>query len=196
MSRYEMGVIVFEQEDVKMDVKDAQREIRSVYMGGFAGQLVSSVVWFLSAAAATWLSPTVGIYVLVIGGFFIFILTQLLLRAMGRRASLSTQNPLNQLAMQIAFTLPFSLPLVAAATMYRFQWFYPAFTIALGTHYLPFMFLYGMWQFGPLAAILIGSGLAIGLYGSEIFSLAGWITATILLVFAFIGRVVALREKS
>jgi hypothetical protein len=178
-----------------MDVKEAQREIRSIYKGGFAGQLVSSVVWFLSAAAATWLSPTIGIYVLVIGGFFIFVLTQLLLRAMGRHTSLSAQNPLNQLAMQIAFTLPFSLPLVAAATLYRFHWFYPAFTIALGTHYLPFMFLYGMWQFGPLAAILVGSGLVIGLYGPEIFSLAGWLTASVLLVYAFIGRVVAMREK-
>jgi hypothetical protein len=178
-----------------MDVIDAQREIRSVYMGGFAGQLVSSVVWFLSAAAATWLAPKVGIYVLVIGGFFIFVLTQLLLRALGRPASVSARNPMNQLAMQIAFTLPFSLPLVAAATLYRFHWFYPAFTIALGAHYLPFMFLYGMWQFGPLAAILIGSGLAIGLYGPEIFSLAGWLTASVLLVFAFIGLAVAMREN-
>jgi Family of unknown function (DUF7010) len=98
--------------------------------------------------------------------------------------------------MQIAFTLPFSLPLVAAATLYRFHWFYPAFMIALGTHYLPFMFLYGMWQFGPLAAILIGSSLAIGLYGPEIFSLGGWLTAFVLLVFAIIGRVVVTREKS
>jgi hypothetical protein len=187
---------VFKRENIKMDVKEAQREIRSVYMGGFAGQLVSSVVWLLTAAAATWIAPTVGIYVLVIGGFFIFILTQLLLRAMGQRTSLTVQNPMNQLAMQIAFTLPFSLPLVAAATLYRFNWFYPAFTIALGTHYLPFMFLYGMWQFGPLAAILIGSGLAIGLYGPDTFSLAGWLTASILLVFAFIGRAVAMREKN
>ena len=75
-----------------MDVMDAQREIRSVYMGGFAGQLVSSVVWFLSAAAATWVSPKVGIYVLVIGGFFIFVLTQLLLRAMGRPDSVSARR--------------------------------------------------------------------------------------------------------
>jgi hypothetical protein len=58
-----------------MDVKDAQREVRSVYMGGFAGQLVSSVVWLLSAVAATFVSLTLGIYVLVIGGFFIFVLT-------------------------------------------------------------------------------------------------------------------------
>ncbi len=179
-----------------MTIKDAQREVRSVYLGGFAGQLVSSAVWFLSAALAAWNAPTTGIYARGFGGFFIFLFTQLLLRAMGRRASLDAQNPFKQLAMQVAFTLPLNLPLVAAATiMHRLNWFYPAFMIALGTHYLPFMFLYGMWQFGGLAAILIGAGLMLGLYAQNTFSLGGWITAVALLLFAFIGRGVALREK-
>jgi hypothetical protein len=101
---------------------------------------------------------------------------------------------MNQLAMQVAFTLPLNLPLVAAATVYRLNWFYPAFMIALGTHYLPFIFLYGMWQFGALAAVLLGAGVAIGLYLSSIFSLGGWFTVIVLLIFAFIGRNIALRE--
>jgi len=50
---------------------------------------------------------------------------------------------MNALAMQVAFVLPLSLPLVFAATAYRQNWFYPAFMIALGSHYLPFIFLYG-----------------------------------------------------
>ncbi len=178
-----------------MDVKDAQREVRSIFLGGFAGQIVSSGVWFLSAAAATWISPTTGIYVLVIGGFFIFLLTQLLLRAMGRRASLNTQNPFNLLAILVAFTLPLNLPLVAAAALHRLNWFYPAFMIALGTHYLPFIFLYGMWHFGGLAAVLIAGGLALGLYVQDSFILGGWLTAAVLLIFAFIGRTVYLREN-
>ena len=32
-----------------MDIQDAQRESRSVYIGGFWGQLVSSVIWLVSA---------------------------------------------------------------------------------------------------------------------------------------------------
>jgi hypothetical protein len=183
------------KQKIAMNVKDAQREVRSVYLGGFAGQLVSSAVWFLSATLATWSSPAAGIYALVVGGFLIFLLTQLLLRAIGRRASLNAQNPFKQLAMQIAFTLPLNLPLVAAATLHHFNWFYPAFMIALGTHYLPFIFLYGMWQFGGLAAILIGAGLMLGLYAQDTFSLGGWVTAVVLLLFAFIGRGVALREN-
>ena len=39
-----------------MDVQDAQREVRSVYVGGFWGQLVSPVIWLVSAALGTWVT--------------------------------------------------------------------------------------------------------------------------------------------
>ena len=132
--------------------------------------------------------------VLVVAGIFIFPMTQVLLRLMARPASLPKGHPMNALAMQVAFVLPLSLPLVFAATAYRQNWFYPAFMIALGSHYLPFIFLYGMWQFGVLAALLIGSGLGIGMYLSSVFSLGGWLTALMLFAFAFAGRSVALSE--
>ena len=179
-----------------MNITDAQRDIRSVFLGGFAGQLVASLVWLVSAALATWHSPKSAIIALVVGGMFIFPLTQLLLRLMGRPASLPKGHPMNALAMQIAFTLPLNLLLVAAATAYRLNWFYPAFMIAVGTHYLPFIFfLYGMPQFGVLAALPIGAGLMVGLYMPSVFSLGAWLTAAILLLFAFVGRNAALRER-
>ena len=68
-----------------MDVQDAQREVRSVYVGGFWGQLVSSVIWLVSAALGTWVTPKASILTVVIGGFFIFPLTQMLLRLSGLR---------------------------------------------------------------------------------------------------------------
>lgn len=179
-----------------MLIRDAQREVRTVFLGGLAGQLVSGIIWLISAALATWLEPTVGIWVLVAGGFFIFPLTQLVLRLMGRRPSLSPGNKLNGLAMQVAFTLPLNLPLVAAATMYRFNWFYPAFMIALGTHYLPFVFLYGMRHFAALAAILIGGGVALALYIPDTFALGGWIAGAVLIVFAFAGAYAVRREAA
>lgn len=167
-----------------MQIADAQREMRQIYLGGWPGQLVSGMIWLFSATVAVWRSPQAGITVLVVGGVFIFWLTQLLLRALGRQASLPPHNPLDQLAFQIAMTLPLNLPLIAAATLYRLEWFYPAFMIALGAHYLPFVFLYGMWQFGVLAALLVGGGLGLALWGPLIFSLGGWLTAGLLLLFA------------
>jgi len=177
-----------------LNIAEAQRDVRTVFLGGFAGQLVSSAVWFLSAAAATWYSTRTGILILVFGGMFIFPLTQLLLRLLGRPASLPKGHPMNALGMQVAFLVPFSLPLIGAATLYRHNWFYPAFMLVVGVHYMPFIFMYGMWQFGILAASLIGASIAIALYLPPVFSLGGWFTAIVLLVFAFVGRSVSLRE--
>ncbi len=88
-----------------------------------------------------------------------------------------------------------NFPLIIAATAYRQNWFYPAFMIALGAHYLPFVFLYGMRQFAVLAGLLVGSGLIIGLCVPTVFSLGGWVTAAALLVFAFVGSNAALSSK-
>src|SRR5256885_14515292 len=65
--------------EVCMDIQDAQREVRSVYMGGFWGQLVSSVIWLVAAALGTWVTPKASILAVVIGGFFIFPLTPMML---------------------------------------------------------------------------------------------------------------------
>lgn len=177
-----------------MDVADAQREVRSVFIGGFPGQIVSGGLWLLSAGLGSWVSPSRGIVCLVLGGMFIFPLTQLILHLMRRPASLSRGNPMGQLAMQVAFTIPLTLPVVAGATLYRLNWFYPACMLVVGSHYLPFVFLYGMWQFAVLAGVLIGGGLVIGLYFGNSFTLGGWFTGVVLLLFAFVGRSVAVRE--
>ena len=178
-----------------MDITQAQRDVRTTFLGGFAGQLVSSAIWFLSSASYTWRSFKAGALVLVVGGFFIFPLTQLLLRLMGRPFALPKGHPMNGLGMQVAFTLPLTLPLVYTASLYRQSLFYPAFMIVLGAHYLPFIFMYGMKQFAVLAALLISFGVFIGLYLPKATTLGGWVTATALLVFAFIGRYTAFHSE-
>jgi len=44
-----------------MLVDDARREVRSVFLRGFAGQLVPGTIWLLSAALGTWGLPLVGV---------------------------------------------------------------------------------------------------------------------------------------
>ncbi|MGA2559774.1 MAG: hypothetical protein ABSF17_08850 [Terracidiphilus sp.] len=171
-----------------MLVSDAQREVRTVYVGGFWGQLVSGAIWLTSAALGTWATPRAAIIAIVAGGFFIFPLTQLMLRLSGRQASLTSDNPLKALAVQIAFTLPLGMLLLAPVGAYRLNWFYPALMILLGAHYLPFTFLYGMRMFLPLTAILVGSGTLIAMYFAESFSLGAWVGGGTLLVFAWVGR--------
>jgi len=55
-----------------MNIAEAQKEIRFHYAGGFYGQLVSSVLWAISASFAAFASPTIAIATLVLGGFLIF----------------------------------------------------------------------------------------------------------------------------
>jgi len=171
-----------------MQISDAQRDVRTAYLGGFAGQLASSLIWFASAATATWFSHKLAAEILILGGVFIFPLTQLVLRLMGRPVSLPGSHPMNALGMQCAFIFPLLLPLVFAATTARHSWFYPAVMIALGAHYLPFIFLYGMIEFGALALALVAAGVFIGMRLPHTFTLGAWLTAVLLLAFAFIGR--------
>jgi len=170
-----------------MLVADAQREIRQAYLGGFMGQLVSGLLWLVSAACATWSSPRAAIIVIVLGGCFIFPLTRLGLVLIGRPAVITPGNPLNALGMQVAFVLPLTLPVVGAAALYRLDWFYPAFMIVLGAHYLPFVFLYGMRMFAVLTALLVTAGVVLALYLPLAFSAGAWITAGLLLIFAVVG---------
>ena len=178
-----------------MEINQAQKDVRETFLGGFAGQLVSALLWGTSAAVCTWCSLHLGEVVLVLGGFLIFPSTQLVLRSMGHAYALPKGHPMNALGIQVAFTLPLTLPLVIGIAAFRPAWFYPAFMIVLGAHYLPFVFMYGMWQFGVLCATLVASGVAIAMYLPKPVSLGAWLTAALLFVFAFVGRYVARRKE-
>ena len=170
-----------------MEVADAQREMREVYLNAAPGQGVSAAVWLASAACATWLSVRAAVITLVVGGMFIFPLTQLILVGMGRRPSVSKANPLRELAPQVALVVPFVMPLAGVALLYREAWFYPAFMVIVGAHYLPFAFLYGRRAFLLLAAILMTGGFALAYTPAAPFSLGGWLTAAALAAFALVS---------
>ena len=95
-----------------MRIVDAQREVRTVYLGGFPGSIVSGTLWLASSLAAARSGPGLARLILILGGMLIFPATMALLRLMGRRATLSKENPLGQLATQIAFTIPAAIPLI------------------------------------------------------------------------------------
>lgn len=174
-----------------MEISTAQRDVRETFLGGFAGQLVSALVWGASAAACTWGSLRLGELVVICGGFFIFPLTQLTLRSMGHASALPKGHPMNALGMQIAFSLPLTLPVVIAIGALHPAWFYPALMVVLGAHYLPFIFMYGMWQFGVLSGSLVVSGVMIGMYVTRPVSAGAWLTTGLLLVAAVVGLRVA-----
>lgn len=179
-----------------MDIKDAQREVRSVYVGGFWGQFLYSIIWLVSAALGTWVSPKASILTIVIGGFFGFPLVKMALRLSGRRTSLSRENPLNNLGMQAAFVLALSMLLLVPVGLYNLNLFFPALMVLLGAHYLPFATSYGMRMFLFLAGILVVAGLVVAHFFPGTFSLGAWFTGLTLFVFAWIGRSIARSEAS
>ena len=173
-----------------MDIADAQREMRTRFVGGFYGQLVSGVLWLTSASLATWSTPRAAITMLVVGGFFIFPATELFIRVAGGKGPLSAPNSLRHLGMQVAFVLPLSMPLLLPVGLSRLNWFYPAMMVLLGAHYLPFVFLYGMRMFAVLSALVVGGGLVIAMHFSSSFSVGAWYTSATLILFAGVGRAV------
>jgi hypothetical protein len=176
-----------------MQITDAQRENRVRFRGGFYGQLVSGVLWLVSAALATWSTPKAAIVFIVLGGFFIFPVTELLVRVGGGQP-FSRDNSLPQLGMQVAFVMPFSMFLLVPVTEFRLTLFYPATMILLGAHYMPFVFLYGMRMFAVLGALLLAAGLMIGMYLPGNFNIGAWYTGIVLVIFAMIGKALVARE--
>jgi hypothetical protein len=123
----------------------------------------------------------------VIGGFLIFPLTQMLLRLSGHRASFSRENWFHSLGMQVAFVLPFSMLLLVPVGLYNLNLFFPALMVLLGAHYLPFATLYGMRMFLVLAGILIAGGVVIAHSFSGVFSPGAWVAGLALFIFSWIG---------
>jgi hypothetical protein len=81
---------------------------------------------------------------------------------------------------------------IFAAYIHNPNWLFPAFLVIVGAHYLPFIFLYGMWQFGILSVLLVALGTGIGWYYPDSFALGGWVGAATYLLFAFPFRAIAL----
>jgi hypothetical protein len=163
-------------------IDEAQREMRRTYLCAFPGAFVTTVLWAASAAFATWGSRTGAVMTLIAGGMFIFPATLLVLRLLGRPAFTRRENPLNALAMQVAFTVPLSIPLILAATRHRPEWFYAGFLIVVGAHYLPFMTLYGHRAFLFPAVAMLGAGFALPVLRPGDFAIGGWAGTAILLV--------------
>jgi hypothetical protein len=126
-----------------MTLAEAQQETRSAFLGGAIGQIVTGVIWLLSAALATWGAPAVGMVSLFVGGMLIFPLTQAALRAGARSGRLSADNPLGRFPLQMVFAMTALYPLIYVATLYQRSWFFPAFMIVVGSHYVSFILLYG-----------------------------------------------------
>lgn len=170
-----------------MTVADAQAEFRSAYRGGSVGLVVAGLVWAASVITTLSVGIDFGIAVMVGVGFFIYPMTLLGLKILGGEAPVSRGNPLRGLSVEAPLVGPMMLPLVAAAALYRLDWFYPAMMLAIGAHYVPFSSLYGMKMFRVLGAAMAAVGVAIALWAPAVSAGGAAATAVLLFIFAVLG---------
>ncbi|HEY3476708.1 MAG TPA: hypothetical protein VGK56_18970 [Anaerolineales bacterium] len=169
-----------------MDIKSAQQDVRTAYLRGSVAQAIMGMFWLGSAALGTWVSVYFAILMMVLAIALTFPLTLVTLHILGRPMGLPGSHPMNQLIFQIALIIPLSLFLIAPISLYNLNWFFPALMFVMGTHYILFIFLYGMWEFGVLAIILLIGGIAIGVIFPDAFPPGGWFTGIVLMLFALL----------
>ncbi|MCY7288345.1 MAG: hypothetical protein LH624_08875 [Cryobacterium sp.] len=166
-----------------MDVRHAQADVRRVYRGGFAGPLVSTIVWSTANSVFLWVSPTAGMSTLFVGGMFIFPLSTLVLKLMGGAVALPKGHPSITLAMESAFTVPLGLLIAIVLGAYEPLLFFPASLIIVGAHYLVFISLYGIRLYAVLAGVLVAIGAATLFWFPNLGAVSGWIGAAVFAVF-------------
>lgn len=158
----------------------AQAEVRAAYRSASVGQVYSGLVWIASAAAWMWASVGVGMAVLVVGGFLIYPVTVVGCRALGAAATIPADNPLREAGFAIPIVGALCIPAAAGAAVAESDWFFPAFMVVMGAHYLPFSHLYGMRVFVPLGLGMWAVGLVVGLWFPTAAAAAGAATGSAL----------------
>lgn len=133
---------------------DAQRDMRFGYFCGAPGVLASAIAWLAAALVAIVVSPVGAVWALFIGGMFIFPVSVLLAKLLGRPGKHSRGNPLSNLAMEGTILLMLALPLALVVSLYRIEWFFPAMLLVIGGRYFTFASLYGMRTYWALGGIL------------------------------------------
>lgn len=167
-------------------MKEVTTEIRRTYWGAAPHTLYTALVWMAAGGLATKGQTTLSIVVFLVGGTLTFPAGELIRRLWLTSPPLSVGNTLPALFMWMAFTIPASYPLIYLACKDNIQVFYPAFTILIGAHYLPFSYGYGMRSFLILSLILVGEGTAFALFIPHTMGFPALVTGfTLLLLSAF-----------
>ncbi len=138
--------------------EEQQSEMCHAHYDGAPGILVSGLVWCSAALVCYLLGMNQSVWTLLIGGVFIYPVSALLTKAMGRPAKTSKGNALDQLAM--ASTIWLILGCAMAYGLFQFMpvLFFPAMLVTIGSRYLIFASVFGKLIFWAMGATLIVAG--------------------------------------
>lgn len=139
-------------------IGEAQRDMRSGYVGGAPGVLVSGLVWLAAASVAHFVSFETSMLALFVGGMLIHPVSVLLARFVLRAPAAHPKNPLSMLALQSTVMLMAGFLLAWVISHNEPGWFYPAMLLVIGSRYFTFATVYGSWAFIALGSVLVALG--------------------------------------
>ncbi len=172
---------------------DYHKEIRHSYLGGSSILIVEGFFWILAGILGDLISFKIGILVIIVGGTLFYPLGQLV-QLLLKRPKISKENTLSALFTQIGLTLPFSFPLVFLITIENENLFFPALTIIVGAHFLPFVYAYKLKTYWILASLLVIGGSYFGFIMPNSFGYCAYFTGSILLLFAIVNHYLVKKE--
>jgi len=122
---------------------------------------------------------------LFVGGMFIFPLSIVISKVMGRTGAHSKSNPLNGLALESTFMMLVCLPIAYVVFLYNAQLFFPAMMLIIGARYLTFSTLYGLRTYWICGASLIIAGFLAAVFKAP-FNVGAFVGSGLELLFSII----------
>jgi hypothetical protein len=142
-----------------MEIQTAQAELRSAYLLGGPGAVVSGIVWLLAGLAASFHGVAIGFAVLFFGGMLIFPISAALVRFLFRRPAVTPGNPGGTTVVETVFPMIAGLLAAWLILPHRPEFVFPLAAIAVGAHYFGFRTAYGAWIYWVLGAVMCAVGL-------------------------------------
>lgn len=170
------------------------REFRQTYLGAAPHSLVVGTLWVISGIVSNYTSTMFTILFFFFATAINFPIGELVRKLMKVPGKMSKDNNLAKLFPLLSLTIPLSIPMVFMACQYNINWFFPAFAILVGAHYLPFVWAYQMPTFAILGVLIVASGSFIGYYYQQSFDLAAYTTGSLIILFGIIHFIIVKRE--
>jgi len=142
-----------------MDFNEAQKDMRSAYLGGGPGVMISGLVWISAGITAIYFSNLTSIIVFFIAGMFIHPLGIIVTKLFNRRGKHLKTNPLGKLAIESTIILFIGLFIVYTLYQTSPTYFYPIMLLIIGVRYLIFQSIYGSKMYWALGIVLMAIGI-------------------------------------
>lgn len=142
--------------------------MRQAYYGGATGLFVSGTVWLIAGLVTLYESPRTAVITLLVGGMFIFPVSVVFDRLLGRSGKHAPGNQLGTAAGEGTIFFILAIAPAFAISFYRIEWFFPAMLLLIGGRYFTFNTFYGMRVYWLCGAALAGSGIALAMHEAPV----------------------------